>query len=196
MSKFKVGDYVIFKDMHKVADMLNTSFYDVLTSVYEITGTEGRCYLMKSDNGRGRVWKIRKSRIDRLGIKVVFTGNGWQKTDGECKREHEVFEWQGFHLVPKSGAKIGKQRSHDLFEEAIAPWASKHIDEFERMRKKCEKKALAEIYRAKKEADAANRKELADEFIKGVESLIKDMTDTMDALCRMFTVKNNPNQAE
>ena len=35
MDKFKVGDYVIFrKSMHKVADMLNTSSYDVLTSVH------------------------------------------------------------------------------------------------------------------------------------------------------------------
>ena len=84
MDKFKVGDYVIFRrGMHKVADMLNTSFYDVLTSVYEITGTEGRCYLMKSDNGSGRVWKIRKSRIDRMGTKVIFSDNRVQILDNE-----------------------------------------------------------------------------------------------------------------
>lgn len=82
--KFNVGDYVTFrKSMHKVADMLNTSFYDVLTSIYKIIGTEGRCYLMKSDNGYGRVWKIRKSRIDKLGTKVIFSDNRVQILDNE-----------------------------------------------------------------------------------------------------------------
>lgn len=92
--KFKVGDYVIFrKNMHEVADMLNTSFYDVLTSVYEITGTEGRCYLMRSDNGRRRVWKIRKSRIDRLGTGVSVINGVAVVTDDERR---------GSHLVSKS----------------------------------------------------------------------------------------------
>ena len=92
--RFKVGDYVIFRrGMHKVADMLNTSFYDVPTSVYEITGTEGRCYLMRSDNGRRRVWKIRKSRIDRLGTRVVFYNGVAVVTDDERR---------GSHLVSKS----------------------------------------------------------------------------------------------
>lgn len=94
MDKFKVGDYVIFRrDMHKVADMLNTSFYDVLTSVYEITGTEGRCYLMKSDNGSGRVWKIRKSRIDRLGTRGTVINDTTVVTADERR---------GSHLVSKS----------------------------------------------------------------------------------------------
>ena len=72
--------------------MLNTSSYDVLTSVYEITGTEGRCYLMKSD-GRGRVWKIRKSRIDRLGTRVTVVNDMAVVTADERR---------GSHLVSKS----------------------------------------------------------------------------------------------
>lgn len=94
MDKFKVGDYVIFRrGMHKVADMLNTSFYDVLTSVYEITGTEGRCYLMKSDKACGRAWKIRKSRIDRLGTRVSVINGVAVVTDDERR---------GAHLISKS----------------------------------------------------------------------------------------------
>ena len=73
--------------------MLNTSFYDVLTSVYEITGTEGRCYLMKSDNGSGRVWKIRKSRIDRFGTRVTVIDDMAVVTADERR---------GSHLVSKS----------------------------------------------------------------------------------------------
>ena len=92
--RLKVGDYVIFRrGMHKVADMLNTSFYDVLTSVYEITGTEGRCYLMKSEKGRGRVWKIRKSRIARLGTRVTVVNDMAVVTADERR---------GSHLVSKS----------------------------------------------------------------------------------------------
>lgn len=94
--RFKVGDYVIFRrGMHKVADMLNTSFYDVLTSVYDIMGTEGRCYLMKSEKSSGRVWKIRKSRIDRLGTRVVFTNDVARIVDDKAER-------RGSHLVSKS----------------------------------------------------------------------------------------------
>ena len=126
--KFKIGDYVIFrKSMHKVADMLNTSFYDVLTSVYEITGTEGRCYLMKSGKACGRAWKIRKSRIDRLGTKAVFTDSGVRVADGECERK---FEWQGFRLVPKPDAKrekrhLEKPRGFDpLGQTGLSPLAT------------------------------------------------------------------------
>lgn len=134
--KFKVGDYVIFrKSMHKVADMLNTSFYDVLTSVYEITGTEGRCYLMKSDNGYGRVWKIRKSRIDRLGEKVVFVYEGMQLIGDELKR-------LGRDLVKKSVVRREKRHSHDLFKEAIATSFVEDTDEFERLQKEIEKELL------------------------------------------------------
>ena len=112
--RFKVGDKLIFrKGMHKVADMLNTSFYDVLTSVYEITGTEGRCYLMKSEKGRGRVWKIRKSRIDRLATRIVFYNGVARIGDDKAWRRE-------FHFVPKSAVKQERQRSHDLFEGALS----------------------------------------------------------------------------
>lgn len=94
--RLKVGDYVIFRrGMHKVADMLNTSFYDVLTCVYKIVGTEGRCYLMKSEKGRGRVWKIRKSRIDQMGTRVVFY-------NGVARIGDDKAEQRGSHLVSKS----------------------------------------------------------------------------------------------
>lgn len=135
--KFNVGDYVIFrKSMHKVADMLNTSFYDVLTSIYKIIGTEGRCYLMKSDNGYGRVWKIRKSRIDRLGEKVFFVYEGMQRIGDELKR------LLGRDLVKKSVVRREKRHSHDLFEEAIATSFVEDTDEFERLQKEIEKELL------------------------------------------------------
>ena len=68
---------------------------------------------MKSDNGRGRVWKIRKSRIDRLGKKVVFVYEGMQLIGDELKQ-------LGRDLVKKSVVRREKRHSHDLFEEAIA----------------------------------------------------------------------------
>ena len=128
--KFKVGDYVIFrKSMHKVADMLNTSFYDVLTSVYEITGTEGRCYLMKSDNGYGRVWKIRKSRIDRLGEKVVFVYEAMQLIGDELKR-------LGRDLVKKSVVRReitkAKQKANAVKRKELA---DAYVKDVERMKK-------------------------------------------------------------
>ena len=91
--RFKVGDYVIFRRFYgDVCRMLDTSFYDVLNSVYKIAGMEGRCYLMKSD-GRGRVWKIRKSRIDKLGTRVTVINDTAVVTDDERR---------GSHLVSKS----------------------------------------------------------------------------------------------
>lgn len=189
--KFKVGDYVIFrKDMHKVADMLNTSFYDVLTSVYEIISTEGRCYLIKSEKALWRVWKIRKPKIDRLGTKVVSTDSGIRVEDGECERK---FEWQGFRLVPKSDAKREKRRSPDLFEEAITSSFVKDTDEFERLRQKCEKECLKELAKAKEKADAAKQKELADMFVKSVENIIKMVNETNNMITNIF---NEINESE
>ena len=178
--KFKVGDYVIFrKNMHKVADMLNTSFYDVLTSVYEITGTEGRCYLMKSGKACGRAWKIRKSRIDRLGTKAVFTDSGVRVADGECERK---FEWQGFRLVPKPDAKREKRHSHDLFDDQLYPWVSGSVDASERLLQNRAKEYIEEHIKG----DAAKRKELADAFVKDVERMIKGAEAMTEAMCRMF----------
>lgn len=159
--RFKVGDYVIFrKNMHKVADMLNTSFYDVLTSVYEITGTEGRCYLMRSDGGSGRVWKIRKSRIDRLGTRVTVINDVAVVTDDERR---------GFRLVRKSDAKREQRRSHELFDDSLYPWVSGSVDASERLLQKRAKEYVEEHIKA----NAAKRKELADVFAKDVERLIK-----------------------
>ena len=173
MDKFKVGDYVIFRrGMHKVADMLNTSFYDVLTSVYEITGTEGRCYLMKSDKACGRAWKIRKSRIDRLGTKAVFTDSGVRVADGECERK---FEWQGFRLVPKPDAKREKRHSHDLFDDQLYPWVSGSVDASERLLQNRAKEYIEEHIKG----NAAKQKELANAFVKDVERIIKDVDATM-----------------
>lgn len=177
MDKFKVGDYVIFrKSMHKVADMLNTSFYDVLTSVYEITGTEGRCYLMRSDDGRGRMWKIRKSRIDRLGTRVTVIDDMAVVTDDERR---------GSHLVLKSAVKR-EQHSHDLLDAFVEPWMIKHIEEFERLQKEFEKEAPKKLAKAKQKADVAKRKELADAFAKDVERLIKGAESMTEAMCRVF----------
>ena len=182
MDKFKVGDYVIFRKM-------NTSSYDVLTSVYEITGTEGRCYLMKSGKACGRAWKIRKSRIDRLGTKVVFTDSGVRVADGECECK---FEWQGFRLVPKSDVNK-KQHSSDLLDEAIAPSFVKDTDKFERLRQKCEKECLKELAKAKEKADAAKQKELADMFVKSVENIIKMVNETNNMITNIF---NEINESE
>lgn len=174
MDKFKVGDYVIFRrGMHKVADMLNTSFYDVLTSVYEITGTEGRCYLMKSDNGSGRVWKIRKSRIDKLGTRVTVINDVAVVTDDE---------WQGFRLVRKSDAKREKRHSTDLLDEQLYPWVSGSVDASERLLQNRAKEYIEEHIKG----DAAKRKELADAFVKDVERMIKGAEAMTEAMCRMF----------
>ena len=174
MDKFKVGDYVIFrKSMHKVADMLNTSFYDVLTSVYEITGTEGRCYLMKSDNGSGRVWKIRKSRIDKLGTRVTVINDVAVVTDDE---------WQGFRLVRKSDAKREKRHSTDLLDEQLYPWVSGSVDASERLLQNRAKEYIEEHIKG----DAAKQKELADVFVKSVENIIKDVNKTNDAIMNIF----------
>ena len=150
MSKFKVGDYVIFRrGMHKVADMLNTSFYDVLTSVYEITGTEGRCYLMRSDDGRGRVWKIRKSRIDRLGTNVTVINDVAVVADDKRR---------GSHLVSRSAVKREKRGSHDLFEEALSPDnAFIYMNRIEELKRKYGKERIGE---------------LADAFVRDVEKRI------------------------
>lgn len=174
MDKFKVGDYVIFrKDMHKVADMLNTSFYDVPTSVYEITGTEGRCYLMRSDGGSGRVWKIRKSRIDRLGTRVTVINDVAVVTDDERR---------GFRLVRKSDAKREQRRSHELFDDSLYPWVSGSVDASERLLQKRAKEYVEEHIKA----NAAKRKELADVFAKDVERLIKGAESMTEAMCRVF----------
>lgn len=176
MDKFKVGDYVIFrKAMHKVADMLNTSFYDVLTSVYEITGTEGRCYLMRSDDGRGRMWKIRKSRIDRLATRVVFYNGVAQIGDDKAERRE-------FHFVPKSVVKQERQRSHELFDDSLYPWVSGSVDASERLLQKRAKEYVEEHIKA----NAAKRKELADVFAKDVERLIKGAESMTEAMCRVF----------
>ena len=114
--------------MHKVADMLNTSFYDVLTSVYEITGTEGRCYLMKSDNGCGRVWKIRKSRIDRLGTRGVFY-------NGVARIGDDKAEQRGSHLVSKSGKEYmealvdAREKTDEAKRNVIAAALIKNVAE-------------------------------------------------------------------
>lgn len=180
MDKFKVGDYVIFrKSMHKVADMMNTSSYDVLTSVYEITGTEGRCYLMKSGKACGRAWKIRKSRIDRLGTKAVFTDSGVRVADGECERK---FEWQGFRLVPKPDAKREKRHSTDLLDEQLYPWVSGSVDASERLLQNRAKEYIEEHIKG----DAAKRKELAYAFVKDVERMIKNTTATMMTFYRLY----------
>lgn len=172
--RFKVGDYVIFrKNMHKVADMLNTSFYDVLTSVYEITGTEGRCYLMRSDGGSGRVWKIRKSRIDRLGTRVTVINDVAVVTDDERR---------GFRLVRKSDAKREQRRSHELFDDSLYPWVSGSVDASERLLQKRAKEYVEEHIKA----NAAKRKELADVFAKDVERLIKGAESMTEAMCRVF----------
>lgn len=172
--KFDVGDYVIFRrDMHKVADMLNTSFYDVLTCVYKIVGTEGRCYLMKSDDGRGRVWKIRKSRIDRLGMRVTVINDVAVVTDDE---------WQGFRLVRKSDAKREQRRSHELFDDSLYPWVSGSVDASERLLQNRAKEYIEEHIKE----DAAKRKELADAFVKDVERMIKGAEAMTEAMCRMF----------
>lgn len=179
--KFNVGDYVIFrKSMHKVADMLNTSFYDVLTSIYKIIGTEGRCYLMKSDNGYGRVWKIRKSRIDRLGEKVFFVYEGMQRIGDELKR------LLGRDLVKKSVVRREKRHSHDLFEEAFATSFVEDTDEFERLQKEIEKEALKELAKAKQKSRRSQSNELANAFVKDVEQMIKGAEAMTEAMCRMF----------
>lgn len=176
MDKFKVGDYVIFrKSMHKVADMLNTSSYDVLTSVYEITGTEGRCYLMKSDNGYGRVWKIRKSRIDRLGEKVVFIYESVQLNSGEFKRSVR-------DLVKNSVGRREKRHSTDLLDEQLYPWVSGSVDASERLLQNRAKEYIEEHIKG----DAAKRKELADAFVKDVERMIKNTTATMMTFYRLY----------
>lgn len=174
--KFNVGDYVTFrKSMHKVADMLNTSFYDVLTSVYEITGTEGRCYLMKSDNGYGRVWKIRRSRIDRIGEKVVFVYEGMQLIGDELKR-------LGRDLVKKSVVRREKRHSTDLLDEQLYPWVSGSVDTSERLLQNRAKEYIEEHIKG----DAAKQKELADVFVKSVENIIKDVNKTNDAIMNIF----------
>ena len=185
--RFKVGDYAIFRrGMHKVADMLNTSFYDVLTCVYEIVGTEGRCYLMKSGKACGRAWKIRKSRIDKLGTKVTITNDVAVVMDDECERKHDAFEWQGFRLVPKSAIKREQQHSHDLLDAAVEPWMIKHIEEFERLQNKRKKEVLEELAKAKGKAETAKIKELSDALVKDVEKMIKDAEAMTEAMCRVF----------
>lgn len=172
--KFKIGDYVIFRrGMHKVADMLNTSFYDVLTCVYKIVGTEGRCYLMKSVDDRGRMWKIRKSRIDRLGTRVTVKNDVTVVTD---------YEWQGFRLVRKSDAKREQRRSPELFDDSLYPWVSGSVDASERLLQNRAKEYIEEHIKG----NAAKRKELADAFVKDVEQMIKGAEATMKAMCRVF----------
>lgn len=181
--KFKVGDYVIFRRFYgDVCRMLDTSFYDVLNSVYEIIGTEGRCYLLKSDNGRGRMWKIRKSRIDRLGSRVTITNDVAVVMDDECERKHDAFEWQGFRLVRKSDAKREQRRSHELFDDSLYPWVSGSVDASDRLLQKRAKEYVEELANA----NAAKRKELADAFVKDVEQMIKGAEATMKAMCRVF----------
>ena len=124
--KFDVGDYVIFRrDMHKVADMLNTSFYDVLTCVYKIVGTEGRCYLMKSDDGRGRVWKIRKSRIDRLGTRVTVINDVAVVTDDERRGSHFVSKSEKEYME----ALVNAREKTDVIKRGVLAAAlSKEVD--------------------------------------------------------------------
>lgn len=175
--RFKVGDYVIFRRFYgDVCRMLDTSFYDVLNSVYKIAGMEGRCYLMRSDNGCGRVWKIRKSRIDRLGTRVTVIDDMAVVTDDERR---------GSHLVLKSAVKR-EQHSYDLLDALVEPWMIKHIEEFERLQKEFEKEAPKELAKAKQKADVAKRKELADAFAKDVERLIKGAESMTEVMCRVF----------
>ena len=178
--RFKVGDKLVFRvHFSDVCEMLGTSFYDVLTSVYKIIGTEVRCYLMKSDDSRGRVWKIRKSRIDRLGTKAVFTDSGVRVADGECERK---FEWQGFRLVPKPDAKREKRHSTDLLDEQLYPWVSGSVDASERLLQNRAKEYIEEHIKG----DAAKRKELADAFVKDVERMKKNTTATMMTFYRLY----------
>ena len=110
--RFKVGDKLVFRvHFSDVCEMLGTSFYDVLTSVYKIIGTEGRCYLMKSDDSRGRVWKIRKSRIDRLGTRVTVINDVAVVTDDERR---------GSHLVSKSEKEYMKALVEAGYIEEVA----------------------------------------------------------------------------
>lgn len=131
--RFKVGDKLVFRvHFSDVCEMLGTSFYDVLTSVYKIIGTEGRCYLMKSDDSRGRVWKIRKSRIDRLGTRVTVINDVAVVTDDERR---------GSHLVSKSEkeymkALVDARKKTDVIKRSVL--AAALVKDVERMIKGAE----------------------------------------------------------